>query len=66
MWGCYNIKNIKIGDLITTDNPNDTKAKWGNIIKINDNIIWVKYSSGLFKCLLDEIQAVQISILEDR
>jgi hypothetical protein len=39
---------------------------WGCYnIKIGD-IIWVKYSSGLFKCLLDEIQAVQISILEDR
>lgn len=52
---------IKIGDLATFDNPKNSYAKWGKVLKIENDKVKLSYIGW---GLIEDIRCIQISISE--
>lgn len=54
---------IKVGDVVTIDNPNSLNAKWGVVVDIICDIIYVKWENEAVDTIFeDEIKAIQINL----
>lgn len=52
---------VKLGDMVTVDNPNNTNAKWGVVVNIIYDNIYVKWTDGIVDTIFeDNIQGIQI------
>lgn len=46
---------VKLGDMVTVDNPNNTNAKWGVVVNIIYDNIYVKWTDGIVDTIFEDL-----------